>query len=209
MEKYNNSSNVNKGMKKSMFVTLGLLFVLAISLTMVSANLGTFKQNSCIDIQTVLNTSAVNISSLTNPTSLTLARNIVMTKNGYTFNYTNCQSSIMGSYNYGYVELDGNSYSNSYEVTSDGLPYSNFPVVYVLIVLAVIFLILGRYQGKVFKSDVWETFAGILLMVAGILTLSVGFNYVNSTNLAGLSLGCVLIGIGAIITYYSNSEVFN
>jgi hypothetical protein len=99
--------------------------------------------------------------------------------------------------------------NGAFDVTADGQPYQNFPVVYLLIVLAIVFLILGRYQGKVFKSDVWETFAGILFMIAGILTLSVGFNYTNSNTLAGLAFGTVLIGIGAIVTYYSNSEVFN
>ncbi len=96
-----------------------------------------------------------------------------------------------------------------FNVTADGQDYQSFPLVYVLIILAIVFLILGRYQGKVFKTDIWDVFAGILFMISGVLTLTTGFNFVNSTNLGGLAFGIILIGIGAVVTYYSNSEVFD
>ena len=75
---------------KKIFVSLILCLFL---LTLVSANLGNYPTGSCVNIKTILNTSSVNISSLSYPNSSIALTNIDMTKNGFTFNYSFCDTS--------------------------------------------------------------------------------------------------------------------
>lgn len=200
-------------MKSKILLSLSLLFALAISLQVASADLGTFKKGDCIQIRVPTNQSTLyaNISTITYPNGLIAYENLSLQPiNSYTYNRTYCDTSNMGVYVYDYYTSDNSAtIPNSFTITANGKPYTYFPIEYMIILTAMIFLIFGRYLGRKFKTDMWDTFAGILFMIAGILTLTEGFNYVDYSTLAGQTLGFILIGIGAVVTYYSNSEVFD
>lgn len=98
-----------------MIVVLGIGFI-----SLVSAGLGTFKQDDCMEIVTILNSSQANISSLTYPNNSILFLDSSMTKNAKTFNYTFCDTSLVGKYNYDYYDLEGNVYVNDFIVTYNG-----------------------------------------------------------------------------------------
>lgn len=91
--------------------------------------------------------------------------------------------------------------SNTYfiEVTADGKPSVPFPFVYALILLALLFVILNRYVSNLFKLNVFSIFAGTLFLISGVLTLYPGFNYVNWSNLEGMTFGIIFIGVGALL----------
>ena len=114
-------------------------FVMLMSLS--NANLGNFMVNDCVNIVTVLNTSSVNISILNSPSpnSQILLTNVEMTKNGNAFNYSFCNTSKVGTYTYGYIDNDGNPYSNSFEITNNGFTSTTSNgLIYLVFLLAAI-----------------------------------------------------------------------
>lgn len=88
---------------------------------MSSASLGTFKQNSCVNIVTILNgTSSVNLSVYYPNNSL--ANSSMMNKNGNRYTSNFCNTSDMGIYNYDYFDDLGNVYVNDFSITYNGRP---------------------------------------------------------------------------------------
>lgn len=193
-------------MRKILF--LSLLSILFLSM-FVSADLGTIKKGTCVLIKEQTEGSSANVSTIDFPDTTIGLTDAPMSKNGTTQFYQFCNNQQMGKYNYGVHDNLGNQYSNTYDVTADGKPFSYFPIVYLLIVLSLIFMIFGKYLGVIFKSSIWNTFAGILFLIAGVLTFTQGFNYTDYSTLDGQALGIILLGLGMIITYYSNKEVFD
>jgi len=130
---------------------IGLGIVCAISLVLmiglVSANLGSFKQNECVQIVTVLNSSSVNISGITSPTPNPeiIVTNVVMTKNGNFFNYSFCNTSKLGTYTYGYTDSIGNVYSNSFDITGNGNPRATSGVIVLFAIIFLLLLLFGAY----------------------------------------------------------------
>jgi len=111
-----------KNINKICLMMFILVTITIMELTFIKADLGCYKQNDCIPITTVLNSSSVNISVLTGPAPnpQILLINVVMNKTGSMFNYSFCNTSQLGTYNYGYCDNFGNCYSNSLTVTYDG-----------------------------------------------------------------------------------------
>lgn len=94
--------------------------VLLFNLSTVDARLGEFQQGECVDIKTILNTSLVNISTISYPNSSTAIANQVMDKNGSTFNFTFCQTNDIGVYNYDYFDSEGQTFVNDFLITPIG-----------------------------------------------------------------------------------------
>ena len=99
---------------------ISLLMLGLLMMTMVSADLGTFKQNDCVDLKGSSDTTAMNISSISLPNSTVFATEQEMTKLGRTFNYTFCETELLGIYAYDYYDSDGNTWVNSFEITPTG-----------------------------------------------------------------------------------------
>lgn len=115
------------------------LFIFLISLTFAKADLGTFAQNSCVDIKTILNATSVNISTVSYPNSSTALTEKIMNKSGYTFNYSFCDTGALGTYNYDYHDSLGNTYVNTFEVTYAGIQLSTSQSIIFLVAIAVLF----------------------------------------------------------------------
>lgn len=98
-----------------MFFILGIFLI---SLT--SATLPPVKQNDCVQLKTILNTAWVNISSITYPNETTLFLNEAMTKNALTFNYSFCETDLLGVYTYDYFDAEEKVYVNDFLVTPSG-----------------------------------------------------------------------------------------
>lgn len=100
-----------------------MLLVLMI-LPTVSADLGTYLKGSCVDVKTILNSTTVNISSISYPNSTVAISNKLMTKTASTFNYTFCNTNDLGIYNYDYFDNLGNVYANSFTISATGTELS-------------------------------------------------------------------------------------
>lgn len=124
-------------MIKQLMVVMLLLMIVPLA----SADLGTFRQGDCVNIKTILNTTAVNISTLSYPNTTIALTNVAMTKLGSTFNYSFCNTEPLGIYTYDYFDIEGNVYVNSFTITKNGyeLPGDNFTIMlYILFIVAVV-----------------------------------------------------------------------
>lgn len=136
-----NNPSLNSWNKAFMLIAVcTILFLLQLT----SAGLGTFKQNECVNIKTILNTTAVNISSLSYPNSSVAVTNTAMTKTGYTFNYNFCNTSGLGIYIYDYFDAQGNVYVNDFEITGNGKAGASGGVV---VLFSILFLIAVIFTG--------------------------------------------------------------
>jgi len=136
-------------------IILGIFLI-----SMASASLPLVKQNDCVNIKTVLNTTAVNISTISYPNSSIVVSNKEMTKNALTFNYTFCNTSTLGTYVYDYFDADGEVYVNDFEVTADGKEFTSQNSIaylgFILILLFTFFLTMygaGRIEWKSKKNS--------------------------------------------------------
>jgi hypothetical protein len=137
-----NSLPVSLGVNKVNHILLMavILSVIVSILPLVQANLGTYKQSDCVNIRTILNSSFVNISSLSYP-NLSLANsNIPMTKVGLSFNYTFCNTDVLGVYLYDYFDDSNNVYVNSFEITGNGKTNASGSVI---VLFSLIFIIVA------------------------------------------------------------------
>jgi len=121
-----------------MKILISIIMLILIT-SLASASLGVFKQNECVQIRTILNTSSVNISTINYPNSSLAVSNKAMTKTSLTFNYTFCNTSDLGTYIYDYFDAEGNVYVNDFEITSNG---KGQPSELLLVFFIIVFLIL-------------------------------------------------------------------
>ena len=133
--------------KLLLFILIGLFLI-----SFTSASLGTFKQGDCVDIKTILNTSAVTISSLNYPNTSNILGITSMTKKGLTFNYTFCNTTTLGTYTYSYNDSEGNVYVNDFMIGTDLTTGTSIIYVGFIIILLFIF---GLTLFGAFKTN-WE-----------------------------------------------------
>lgn len=163
--------NSNKTMNKKviMLIAFALLFLIPLC----SAGLGSFKQNDCVEIKTILNTSAVNISSLSYPNSSIAFTNGGMTKNALTFNYTFCDTSLLGTYIYDYFDAQGNVYVNDFDITPSGSTQTTAQGIgsLIFLILVLSLTILFGYLGWRFMNTDTLWAMGVFLLTLSLLLI--------------------------------------
>ena len=75
-----------------------LIILIVLALPLVSSTLGTFKQYECINIVTPLNVTSVVLTNVNTPSpnSSIIVSNQTMSKLGDLFNYTFCNTTVVG-----------------------------------------------------------------------------------------------------------------
>ena len=97
------------------------LLAVILFITLASSSLGSFEQRECVNIRTILNTTSVNLSTVSFPNSTIAISNQPMTDIGNsTFTFEFCDTSVIGVYIYGFVDAEGNTFVNSFEITKNG-----------------------------------------------------------------------------------------
>jgi len=114
-------------------------FILGIFLiSFISASLGSFDKNECVNIKTILNTSSVTLSTLSYPNGTVVLSEKVMTNAfGNTWNYTFCNTSDFGTYIYDYYDDSGNVYVNDF-IIAPAYELTNSIVLFYIGTLAVL-----------------------------------------------------------------------
>ena len=169
---------------------LMLIFVGLFLISFVSASLGIFKQTECVNIVTNLNSEAVNISVLTDPTPnpTILIQNEGMIKNGTLFSYNFCDTTKTGTYTYGYCDNNGNCYSNDFEVTPSGYGGSSgiaFFIFMIVFIYAITFIgLFSRNIPITILGGMTMIFLGVYMINNGIIIyrddLTLYFSYLTS-----------------------------
>lgn len=174
---------------------LTILIIVSVLFTIqASASLGTFKVNDCVQIINNLNSSSVTITEITSPSPATIIiQNVAMTKTGNSFNYSFCDTSKIGTYNYGFIDNEGNQYSNNFEITPSGFINTlGFYIVIAGLIIAVILL-------GVTLQELWFiVIAGMALILFGLYTINFGIADQRDMFMTWV-VGLFEIGIGTIL----------
>ena len=134
-------NNLNNRMGREVIFVIAFLLILLPTISAMETELGTFKQNECVNILQICTTcSFVNVSVLY-PNSTIILNEVEMTKNGATFTYSFCNTEVLGIYNvYGHGDLDGTDtpFTYTFEVTGNG---KSTPTEFVIVLFVVIFIL--------------------------------------------------------------------
>lgn len=190
--------------KKTLFIFYFSFIILVVIslLPLLSASLGTFKQNECVNIvKTMVNATSANVSTITNPDSIVVVNNQVMSKNGAAFNYTYCNTEIIGNYNYELFDNDRIVYENNFEITPSGI--ANTLSFYIILFGISLFLMVLGFSIK----DGWVTILGTFgLYFMGLYILINGIVGIKDTTTT-YAIAIILLGAAAYISVASANEM--
>jgi len=151
------------------------------TLKVVSAqeNLGAFKINSCINlIQTCDNCSFINISSINYPDSSQALEEVTMQKSGTFYNYSFCDTSILGNYivsGYG----DNNGQISTWTYIFEIIPTSEKGS---LLIIFVFLLAYGLLIAGILGKNISMTMFGSLITIfASFLGFQGIYTFKNTT----------------------------
>lgn len=162
-----------------------ILFLLAIPLALSQMpSLGTFEAGECMSlIQTCSNCTYVNITSVFNPNGEVIIGESSMTKSGNSYNYTFCDTDLIGKYIYWAVgNPDGeesNPSSVTFEITKTGQEFKDsftipviLPTILMLIVSAFSLFLAFKINLPSVKT-LLIIFSGVILLFAVMYNLNV------------------------------------
>jgi hypothetical protein len=195
---------------------LGLLLSIML-ITIVSASiptLGTFKQNSCIELKnTCASCSYINFTRVSYPNSTRALDNVQATKDGSNFNYTFCGTSALGIYIVdGIGDVDGTDTVFAYDfvVTPSGFNIGSegstvlIGVFAIMLIFSIGFFIVGNKTDSIAVKITMYSLAGIgflmtvLYSVVGIQQVFYGVDAITSGVETFLFVIKTLVGIGAL-----------
>ncbi len=197
-----------------------LIIISVMFLTSVSAFLGFFEKDTCVDIKTISNSSFVNLSTVSNPNGSASNINEAMQQNGQTFNFTFCNTTNIGNYNYDFFDAEGNVFVNNFEITNTGRTFSDgqsnvsIGILIGALLLGFIFLIIGLFLWKDEKNAPLGFLFISLSLILGIYSLHLGYAFTNDiiqyesltpvvsaiyTSLLWLLTGIALISIALMV----------
>jgi hypothetical protein len=142
----------------------------------ISANLGTFKQNDCVNIRVLSNCSSVDLVEIDDGTNTYIINSAMENLGGQTFNYSFCNTSKLGTYAYSWdedcVDCSGGLCGNSFEVSSTGEIYdqSNLSIIIAQAIVLGLFLVLGFS----FSKEKWKIrgFFFVLSLFVGVILIN-------------------------------------
>lgn len=174
----------------SMKLVLVFCLLSVFMISFASAFLGDFKQNTCVDIKTIMNTSSVTIATLSYPNSTVALSNQAMTKDGLNFNYTFCDTNTLGTYTYSYYDADGSGWVNDFNIndrTNDNSPN------YYYIILALVIVVISL--GIILRNNPIMMLGSFGLVFIGLNIVIYGINGIKD-GIYSWAIGIILLAIG-------------
>ncbi len=196
-------------MKKIYLTLILVMFFISFASASIS-DLGTFKQNGCINLpQTCPACTYNNISRITvSPDSIeVLNDDVTMQKDGTFYNYTFCSTSYIGKYTVdGYGDLGGGpkiNWNYYFTISPSGIIQGSIfenSVLIFMVIFSLMFMGLGIY----FRIPSLGFMGSILMLLSGVYTMIYGFN--NMADLYTRSVAGTLLGLGMIVMIVSAYE---
>lgn len=154
-------------------LVLPLILVIMV-MGFVSADLGTFKQNSCVEIRTLGNCT-LTLIEVTSP-KVTYEINTEMTNiGGQTYNYSFCNTTESGKYTYSWsgdcLDCGSDGCGNSFEISPTGFSGTlGFYAIILVLSLGIIILGFAKEDGIVIILGSFGLyFAGLYIILYGIV----------------------------------------
>lgn len=177
---------------KQIAIIFGFIFIL--NFVYAVGDIGTVRQFDCIDLYNECPTcSWINLTAIKYPNVTTNMMNLAMTKNGYNYNYTFCDTGKIGDYAYttcGDKAGQETCEIITFEVTPNGFT-STLGFYILLIALSIGIVILGYYV-----QDAWIVALGSFAMVLlGLYILFFGINGIKDT-VYTWGIGIIILALG-------------
>lgn len=194
--------------KYKLYISILILIMLGINPIMINAsieNIGTVKQYDCITLPQTCNCTYSNITTIMYPNKDFTILNVPMTKHGTYFNYTYCNTSVIGQYIVnGVGDINGqmSPFNYWFEVTTTGnaFPYT---IPLFLGLAAFILLIMGFW----IKNNYVVFISGTLFIVLGIYLMIFGLSIIS--DMYTTALAWVTLGIGLLLILASSYSAIN
>lgn len=187
-----------------------------------SATLGTFKQNDCFQIVVPSNATSVNLTNVNTPSpnSTIIISNRAMQKTGSLFNYTFCNTTILGTYTYGFCYNDGQCFGNDFIISGSGqvvtqsqITLISIGIIVMLIVVAFFFILSLLFKHPGTKIFLMAISVLTLIVVIGIIASNAQVYLAEFPGLASLYsqyyivviclAGAAMAGLILWLVYYS------
>lgn len=165
-------------------IKFSIAFMLLVSIAIfyihsVSADLGTYKLNSCVSIRVLANCSNINLTEVSNK-NITYKINSPMTNlGGQTFNYSFCNTTLIDTYSFSWnnpcVDCSQGDCGNSFTITPTGYQVDTsksiiiFASLGMLIIMSLIMFYFGYHINNLTVKIFTIGFSALLLI------LSLGF----------------------------------
>jgi hypothetical protein len=178
-----------------------LLLMLSLSIFFIglaSAGLGTYKQNTCVDIRVLANCSSVNLTEINDGSNTFIINQPMELIGGQTFNYSFCNTSKIGTYSYSWnnpcVDCSQDNCGNSFEVTPSG--FTGSLGFYIVILILLVGLIVLGFAAQ----EYWFlVLAGLGFIMLGIYSINNGVAGFRDTFMT-YGIGIFEIGVGAVLS---------
>jgi len=201
----NKPQAINKLMSNKFILIILLLLCLTTTVNAEVQTLGTFKQNTCVNlIQTCSNCSYSNISSVIAPNSASLLGQVVMTKISNVYNYSFCSTSQIGSYIVnGISDVDGSQvvWAYDFQITPSGS--NNNPNFYYIIFIASLGVMI---LGFVLKNAPIVILGSFGMVYLGLYIILFGINGIKDT-VYTWGFGIILLAVAGYIGIKSAYEM--
>lgn len=188
-------------MKKTfLFLLIGLFLISIISSS--NPDLGTFKQNTCVDlIQVCGDCNYNNISRVLFPNSSVALGQVAMDKDDTYYNYTFCNTLTLGDYSVnGYGDPSGTKTSWNYifHISPSGQSGNSNIVFTIFLIIMVYGITLVGFFGR---NEYFSIIGGMAMMFLGVYLILNGI-IIYRDNLT-LYFSYLTIGLGAFVSIYS------
>ena len=174
-------------MKKLVLFTIIIMLLSSFVLAQ-EQSWGTVKKDECINlIQTCANCTSINFTSVVNPDKIAIRTDLVTDKSGTEFNYSFCNTSIIGQYIVnGVGDVDGLNtvFAADFEVTQTGKETTiNVTMALGIIIILAILISFGSFMIYYAEGPLKfvSLLATILLLVFG---LNVAANMATDSNMS-------------------------
>lgn len=190
-------------MKKIYIIMVLVLALILPSILGEQETLGSFKQNTCLQLIQTCNCSFVNISSVYNPEANLMILNVPMEKRISDFNLTYCKTSIKGRYIVqGIGDVDGINKVFSYDfyVTTEGQLLSNYWTIALVMLFIYLLLIIGIAK----EERVFVILSAMAMIIIGIYIHYYGMG--DMRNNITTTFGIINWAVGAYVFLRSTVE---
>jgi len=186
--------------KNVRYKLLGFVLCTVFLMSLAGAQVQTLKaiqQNTCKLLpQSYANSTWHNITYIDISGEVLTINDAMTAQGGGYFTYNFCNTSKMGeAIVNGIGDVDGVLTTWQYNtfITADGNELQDLPYPVLFLIIGLILIVVGEYLNNI---RIITYVGAVLVMITGVLTLYPGYNYINHSNLIGLSIGTVSIGVG-------------
>lgn len=167
-----------------------------------SSDLGSFKQGECVNIRVLSNESAINLSTITIGSNTTVLNIEMENLVGQTFNYSYCDTEVLGTYVYDWYPCSNLECVNSFDITPSGNSGNNNTWFFIFVIVLIYAITFIAFFGK---NEAITIMGGMAMIGLGVYIINNGLIVYRDwlTNYVAY----ITLGLGAIMALWAIIEL--